>query len=74
MGKTELSTLKEKVMITANADHVLRWSFSKPDIDIIKSLLVLLLEATEVSAMNQNIAFRKRQLSVLPMRVGDYAE
>jgi hypothetical protein len=74
MSKAELPALKEEVMIPSNANHMLRWSLSKPGIDIIKSLLVLLLDATKVSAMNQNVALRNRQFSVLPVGVGDYAD
>jgi hypothetical protein len=61
-------------MVTADTNHMLRWNLGKPDIDIIKSLLVLLLEAAKVSAVNENIALRNGQLSVLPMGISDYAE
>ena len=74
MGEAELSALKEEIVITSDANHMLRWSLGKPNIDIIKSLLILLLKAAKVSAVNQNIAFRNGQLPVLPVRVGDYAE
>jgi hypothetical protein len=61
-------------MIAPDANHVLRWTLGKPDIDIIKGFLVLLLEATKVSAVKQDIALRNAQRSVLPVCVSDYAK
>ena len=61
-------------MISSNTDHMPYRRLSKPSIDIVESLLVFILKATEVSAVNQNIALGNRQFSVPSMCVRDYTE
>jgi hypothetical protein len=74
MSKAELSALKEKIVVPPDTDDMLCRSLCKPDVGVIESPLVFTLEATKVSAVDENIALGNYQLPMPAMRIRDYAE
>ncbi len=52
MGEAELPALNQEVVVPTDADHMFRGDFSKPEVNIIESLPVVMLEAAKISAVD----------------------
>ena len=58
---------QKKIVIARNAKYMLRRLLSKPRIDVLKRLSVTLLKTAYITAVDQNITLRDRDLSMPSM-------
>lgn len=74
MSESELSALEEEVMISANTYNVPRRQFREPRVHVFQSLQVCSMETAKITAVNQNIASRDGDRTMLSMGVRDDAK